>query len=232
MRKVTVVIPALDPTDALVDLVRRLRPSFDRVLVVDDGSHAAGTVFGRLSDMDGVDVLAHPHNLGKGAALKTAFAAVLKNDSETPGVVTVDADGQHLSEDVVRVAEALLANPGRLVVGTRSFGGRIPFRSRLGNLWTRGEFRLLTGVGVQDTQSGLRGIPRQLLPRLMEIEGDRYDYEIRVLVDCVLHLGAPVEVPIATVYADGNRSSHYRPLADTWNTQRALVSAACRRFRF
>ncbi len=223
--EVVLVVPAFEPGTALVGLVNRLKRDFRHVIVVDDGSRGASKVFAALFGLEGVKVLTHKSNRGKGAALKTGFKEALRLYPQAPGVVTVDADGQHLPEDVVRVAEALLANPTRLIVGTRAFSGRIPFRSRLGNLWTRLEFRLLTGVSVRDTQSGLRGIPRQLLPRLMGIGGDRYDYEIRVLADCAIRLGAPVEIPITTVYVDGNRSSHYRPLADTWSTQRALFAA-------
>ena len=99
-------------------------------------------------------------------------------------------------------------------------------RSKFGNLWTLGEFRLLTGHSVRDTQSGLRGIPRELLPALLEIPGDRYDYEIRMLVRAVRRSGGIVQIPIATVYEQNNATSHFRPLADTLSTQRALIAEA------
>ena len=220
------IIPAYEPDERLPRLISRLQPDFGAFVVVNDGSRTTGRVFDALRDRNGVTVLDHDENRGKGAALKTAFAEVLRRFPGVPGVVTADADGQHLPEDIVRVARALAAEPGRLVLGVRKFGAGIPFRSRLGNLWTRGEFRLLTGHSVRDTQSGLRGIPRELLPALLEIPGDRYDYEIRMLVRAVRAPGGIVQLPISTVYERGNATSHFRPLADTFSTQRALFAEA------
>ena len=111
---------------------------------------------------------------------------------------------------------------GGLVLGVRTFTGDVPFRSRLGNFWTRGLFRLITGLSVSDTQTGLRGIPAALLLRLLAIPGDRYEYEIRMLADARRHPAPPREVSVRTIYLDGNAASHYRPLRDTFRTQLAL----------
>ncbi|MBR2838583.1 MAG: glycosyltransferase family 2 protein [Kiritimatiellae bacterium] len=225
MDRIVIVIPAFEPGDGLVGLVRRLLPDFGGVVVVDDGSRASREPFRELG---AARVLVHPENRGKGAALKTAFAEVLGAFPDAAGVVTVDADGQHCAEDVVRVARAMTDAPSSLVLGVRTFGAGVPLRSRIGNLWTSLAFRLLTGRSVSDTQSGLRGIPLGMLPRLLRIPGERYEYEIRMLVDCAVR-GEVVQVPISTVYLDGNRASHFRPLADSLLTQRALFSAARRR---
>ena len=223
---IIVVIPAFEPDSRLPQLIGRLKTDFRDFIVVDDGSHAATAIFDCLRGVGGVTLLVHDRNRGKGAALKTAFAEVLRSFPDATGVVTVDADGQHLPEDVIRIAESLSVNPDRLTLGVRTFGPGIPFRSKLGNLWTLGEFHLLTGHSVRDTQSGLRGIPRKLLPTLLEIPGDRYDYEIRMLVRAVRQLDGIVQVPITTVYERGNATSHFRPLADTLSTQRALIAEA------
>jgi hypothetical protein len=119
----------------------------------------------------------------------------------------------------------LALHPGRLILGTRNFRGDIPFRSRFGNVWTRWEFFLLTGVFVNDTQTGLRGIPAGWLKALCGIAGDRYDYESRMLVQGARAKKKPLQIPITTVYLNGNRSSHFRPLADTLRTQAALLGA-------
>ncbi len=223
MRNAVVVLPAYEPDRRLVGLVERLKDSFRAVLVVNDGSRGADGVFASLPEADNVRLIVHPDNLGKGVALKTAFAEVLRRHSDVTGVVTADADGQHRVEDILRVADALLDEPSRMALGVRSFRGNVPFRSRLGNLWTIAEFRLLTGCTVHDTQSGLRGIPLAWLPRLVHVPGTRYDYEIGVLVAAVRQLGGVREVPIATVYDSGNATSHFRPLADTFHTQKALL---------
>ena len=220
---VVLVIPVYDPDEGRFPaLVRRLRTDFAHVIVVDDGSTCGRAAFDSIKgEVDAV--LEHSTNRGKGAALKTAFAWVCEKLPDAAGVVTVDGDGQHTPEDVLSVAEELLRVPdGGLVLGVRSFGRDVPFRSRFGNLWTRGLFRILTGLAVSDTQTGLRGISTSLLPRILSIPGDRYEYEIRMLADARHHPSPPREVPIKTIYLDGNSASHYRPLRDTLLTQSAL----------
>ena len=153
-------------------------------------------------------LLVHGRNRGKGAALKTGFAWIRANQSGTKGVVTADADGQHTVADITRVAEAVAEHPGGLVLGVRRFNGHVPFRSRFGNYWTMGFFWLITGLAVKDTQTGLRGIPRDLLDRVANLPGDRYEYETNVLLN-LRQFGIPyTEVTIRTVYEDGNAASH------------------------
>ena len=227
---IALVIPVCDPdAERFPPLVHRLREDFTHVVVVDDGSAQGREAFDDVRD--NVDaVLVHETNRGKGAALRTAFAWVQANLPHVAGVVTVDGDGQHDPEDVRRVAEELARDPtGGIVLGVRTFTGDVPFRSKLGNFWTRGLFRLLTGLAVSDTQTGLRGIPSALLPRVLAIPGDRYEYEIRMLADARRHPAPPREVPIRTIYLDGNATAHYRPLRDTFRTQLALWGSLFRR---
>ena len=226
MSQVVIIIPAFEPDRRILELVHQLKKDFHDFIVVDDGSRSAAALFNELRADIGVNVLAHDTNQGKGAALKTAFAELLRRHPDALGAVTVDADGQHLPTDVLRVAESLRQHPDRITLGVRTFAEGIPFRSRLGNLWTIAEFRLLTGHSVHDTQTGLRGIPLALVPQLMDIAGTRYDYEIRMLTNAVLRSKGVIQVPIETVYEQGNRTSHYRPLADTFSTQRALFAEA------
>lgn len=225
MDDIVITIPAYEPTACLPVLIRQLRERFTRLVVVDDGSCHSAALFDSIRRIDGVTLLTHAVNRGKGAALKTAFSEILRRFPNARGTVTVDADGQHLSADIFRVAKALEDNPDRLTLGVRAFDRNVPFRSRLGNWWTRGEFALFTGRDVGDTQTGLRGIPITLLPRLLELPGERYEYEIAMLIDCVRRLGPPVRVSVTTVYTDGNASSHYRPFRDTIRTQRALFAS-------
>ena len=223
MDDTTIIIPVYQPGDRLEPLVRELSDADTRILVIDDGSTEGTGVFSRLADIRGVAVLRHAVNRGKGAALKTAFAAVLADPQDTAAVVTADGDGQHLAEDIFAVAAAAKANPCAVTLGVRTFSGKIPFRSRLGNLWTETEFRLLTGRRIADTQTGLRGIPIGLLPRFAALKGERYEYESRMLVAAALLPSPPVEIPISTIYLDGNATSHFRPLRDTLLTQSALI---------
>ncbi len=215
-RGAVVLIPAWNPAQELCSFVAELlRVGFAAVVVVDDGSDSSCRgLFDSLAG-PGVYLLRHAVNLGKGRALKTGFNFALERFSDLQGVVTADADGQHRVEDVVRIAEALEASPRRTILGCRRFVGTVPMRSRFGNTVTRWVFRLVTGRRVSDTQTGLRGFPIALLPVLMGLPGERYEYEMTVLGH-LCRAGSPLaEVPIATIYLDGNRSSHFDPIRDS-----------------
>lgn len=213
-----VVIPAFQPGPPLEALVRTLVAAPDQaVIVVDDGSaQSHEPVFAYLQALQGVTVLRHPTNLGKGCALRTGFAHFLSHAGPAcPGVVTADADGQHLPSDILAVADALAVEPDALWLGARTFEGRVPLRSRFGNSLTRQIFHLLLGPALADTQTGLRGIPRGFLTRLTAIESPGYEFELDMLVHAVRNRIRIRDLPIHTVYEPGNLSSHFRPLVDS-----------------
>ncbi len=196
--------------------MERLSGRFDAIVLVDDGSGAEyAPVFERARAVSGVHFLRHAANLGKGAALKTAIDYVLRNFPGL-GIVTADADGQHDPEDIESVARGLLDRPDTLVLGARTFDKKgVPFRSRFGNVLTRGIMHALAGQEITDTQTGLRGIPAALLPRLLDIQATGYDFELEMLL-AAHRLEVPVsEQPIRTIYEPGNRSSHFNPLIDS-----------------
>lgn len=210
-----VVIPAYEPDVRLLELVATLRTAAPdlALVVVDDGSGPAyGGLFATVATA-GATVLHHAANRGKGAALKTAFADV---QGHHPGqdVVCADSDGQHTVVDVLRVAAAVSAFD-TTVIGGRRFTGQVPLRSRVGNAVARGLLRLVTGLDLHDTQSGLRGYPARLLPWLCEVRGDRFEYEQRLLLEAGPAGHEIREIEIATVYLDHNASSHFRPMTDS-----------------
>ena len=215
--RLAVVIPAYRPSAGLPALVSALADySFAAIVIVDDGSGPEFTAtFAEAARFPNVQLLRHAVNLGKGAALKTAFNHILCFLPEVAGVVTADADGQHAPEDIARVAEVLAANPSALVLGARNFGSDVPLRSRFGNLLTRGVMHALLGRRLTDTQTGLRGIPASLLPRLLRLEATGYEFELEMLI-AAHQLSMPVvEQPIRTIYEPGNKSSHFNPIVDS-----------------
>lgn len=222
---VAVIIPALCPSRCLAQLAARLAGmGFQQIVIVDDGSGAAyGEVFSECTEFTGVEVLRHPANLGKGAALKTGIRHVLSSYPDAEGVVTADADGQHEPEDIARVAGKLAEQPGCLVLGSRDFDGQAPWRSRIGNVVTRRLVRWLVGHRLKDTQTGLRAIPRWLLPRLLEIGSSGYEFELDMLIAARHHGCAIVEVDIRTRYEPGNPSSHFNPLFDSMRVSFVLL---------
>ena len=235
-----VLIPAYEPGRRLVELVRDLRSADPGlgVLVVDDGSGAGYADVFRRAGVAGADVLTHDRNRGKGAALKTGFAHL---EGAGEAVVCADCDGQHAVADILRVAGAVgqrtgaaPADTGRggleIVLGGRAFSGHVPLRSRFGNSVTRGLFRAVTGTAIRDTQTGLRGYPAGLLPWLLGIPGERFEYEFNVLLAAPGAGIALHEVEIATIYLEGNTSSHFRPVADSVRIYAQLLRFAASSF--
>lgn len=210
------LIPALAPDGRLCQVVENcMALGLERVLVVDDGSAAEyAAVFARTEAL-GAKVLRHETNRGKGAALKTGIAAAAELWPDTAGVVTADADGQHAPEDILRVAQALEGAEG-LVLGVRDLSAPgVPKTSRWGNAFSAAFFRLATGVKCRDTQTGLRGIPRSLFPQALDTPGERYDFEMNLLMAVAKGKRELTMVPIRTIYLDGNSSSHFRVVRDS-----------------
>lgn len=218
-----VIIPAYQPDEKLLKLVKDLREDTDYpLLIVNDGSSPdKAPLFDTLAAY--ATVLTHPVNMGKGAALKTALRYVQENYPPDVGVVTVDADGQHLPTDIVRVSEAWAAAPEKLVLGSRLFTGKVPFKSRAGNAITRFVFAMSTGVKVFDTQTGLRAFGAFRIPLMLSMKGDRYEYEINVLLYATRHRIPIEEVPIETVYIEDNASSHFHPVRDAWRIYKMIL---------
>jgi glycosyltransferase involved in cell wall biosynthesis len=214
---VPILIPAYKPDKQLTELVSNL---IDRgvecIIIVNDGSGPGyQELFDQLKQYPVCKICNHAVNLGKGRAIKTGLNFALTHFNDLEGIVTADADGQHLPEDILKVQRELISHPVNMVIGSRVFDNSIPFRSRFGNETTIRVFHLLTGVRVSDTQSGLRGIPARYIPECLRLDGERYDYEINMLISCNRNEVAIREIPIRTVYIDQNRSSHFNPVLDS-----------------
>ena len=225
---VTAVMPAYEPSPELPDRVRGLREALRcPVVVVDDGSSAAcRPYFDAVAAMAGCTVLRHDANRGKGTALKTAFKFVAENFPERAGVVTVDADGQHVPEDCRKIAEALASGGRALYLGARDLSFRAtPFRSWWGNRCTTLLFALLFRRWVPDTQTGLRAFRSSDIRFFLSIPGEGYEYEMAMLARSA-RAGLPFRtIPIRTIYGRGNPSSHFHPLRDTIRIHKALFAA-------
>jgi len=226
--KLVVVIPALNPEGTLLTLVEELRErGFTRFLIVDDGSRwGSQPLFETLANQ-GCIVLHHGANRGKGAAIKTALDTLRSCFPDATGLLTVDSDGQHLPDDVLRVAQEFERHSDHIVLGTREFRERpVPLKSKMGNAFSRIYFKLDTGVSCPDTQTGLRCIPIACTGFAREVEGERYDYEMNFLTAAVKNDIPVATVPITTVYTAGNTGSHFRPLLDSALIYRSLLRFA------
>jgi glycosyltransferase involved in cell wall biosynthesis len=222
---IVAIIPAYNPPKLLVGFVQELRCRVQwPIIVVDDGSSIDRyDIFEQLRAVDGVIVLRHAANVGKGAALKTGFNHALVTYGPEATLLTVDADGQHLIDDVIKVAETALSRGGELILGVRriEFLGT-PFRSFLGNTFTRGLLRLLVGLRLRDTQTGLRAIPGFFAKRLLLLSTNGYDFELEMLIMAQHTRLSIAEQPISTFYDKGNTTSHFDPIFDSARIYRVL----------
>lgn len=212
-----VLIPAYQPDARLPRLILELHradPS-TKIVVVDDGSGQKFSDIFEASATAGAHVISYEHNRGKGYALREGFTWIRDVAGDSPEcVVTADADGQHTLNDIFRVGRTC-TDTGKSVLGVREFVGHVPARSRIGNTATSALFWLATGWKLKDTQTGLRAFPVALLPALLEVQGDRYEYELRVLLHLAKFRHPVTQIPIETIYEAGNPTSHFRPLQDS-----------------
>ena len=226
MKKITIVLPSLNPDEKMTALVDRLvEAGFEDIVIVNDGSDGAHLKpFAHAKAYPACTVLNHETNKGKGRALKTAFAFVLNHRPDSLGVVTIDGDGQHQIPDIQACCTALAEETGEIVLGCRNFSEPgIPWRSRLGNRLTVSVFRFLCGLRISDTQTGLRGIPRAQLKELCKVQGERFEYETNMLL-YIRKAGLGIrEVKISTIYLDENRSSHFHPFRDSLKIYSAIL---------
>lgn len=219
------IIPAYNPPENLIGLVKDLLPN--TIIMVNDGcSGDYQKTFDKAAAQDGIIRIDHTVNQGKGAALKTAFAYVLQNMPDIDYVITLDADGQHSPEDIKKIAtycNGLEKETAPLILGSRTFGEGTPSRSLIGNRLTAGIFFLMTGRYYEDTQTGLRAIPRRILQKLVGIKANRYEYEMDMLLTLTREKFPVEKFPISTIYIENNKSSHFNPMWDSLRIYFAIL---------
>lgn len=257
MSNTAIIIPALNPEERLIEycddlIVRHGGP----ILVVDDGSDDDHQfIFDALAKLDGIVVMHHPVNFGKGRALKNSFTQVLQWTGQTTdgfqvsdgvtidagdmteeqiallfaginGVITADSDGQHSVKDVIALSEEIKKNDGKLVMGARDFDSdNVPPKSKTGNKLTRALFNLLYRVKLTDTQTGLRGIPLALIPTYLRCKGDRFEYELDMLIVSSREKIGITEILIDTIYENQNAGTHFKVIADSCAIYRVLLGS-------
>ena len=201
------LVPAYQAEATVAAVVRGLRESVSRVIVVDDGSTDATAV---QAGEAGAEVLRLPNNGGKGAALRAGLAQILESD--LTHVAFVDADGQHDPADLPRLLAAA-AGGEDFVIGSRMADlDAIPaYRYRTNEIGSRILSRM-TGLEIEDAQSGYRVVSTDLLRRL-HLNARGYIIETEMLLKAALHLKRFCHVPIRAIYGG---PSHYRPFVDTW----------------
>ena len=221
MRKRIALIPSYEPDGALLQVVSELLAHPFIVVVVNDGSNSSfDNIFKQLPSE--VHYLSYKENHGKGYALKYGFKYIrdyLKLDTT---IVTMDSDGQHKVEDAIRICDAC-EQVGGLVLGSRHFGKDTPFKSRFGNFMARTSFLISTRHKIYDTQTGLRAFNTSLLDMFIHVKGNRYEYEMNVLLEAIRQNVPINEEKIETIYLDNNSGTHYNPFKDTWRIFKEVI---------
>ena len=220
--KIIALIPAYEPEENMLDLLENIKKDTDMdIVVVNDGSSdACKDIFSKAKEL--AKVLEHEVNKGKGRALKTGLNYINDNYRGEYIVVTMDADGQHTIEDALKICDLVKKSPDILVLGKRFFGEDVPLRSRFGNAMTRLVYKIATGVKVYDTQTGLRAFSYKLVPLMLEIKGERYEYEINVLMECSKNNIEIKEIDIATIYINNNSGSHFNVFKDSYRIYKEI----------
>ena len=226
LRNISVVLPSLDPDDKLITVIDGLlETGFTDIILVNDGSKPENLhYFHTAATHPEVHLLHHEVNRGKGAALKTAFTWFLENRPDAAGVVTVDGDNQHHPEDTKACSEQMLRS-GKVVLGCRDFSlPHVPKRSRMGNRITCGVFKIMVGMTISDTQTGLRAIPTDAVKAFLAVKGDRFEYETNMLLAMKEQCIDFEELKIRTVYIEENKSSHFHAVRDSWRIYKLILA--------
>jgi glycosyltransferase involved in cell wall biosynthesis len=224
VRELAVLIPALDCEATIGSVVRSARLHVPRVLVVDDGSRDAT---GDAAKAAGADVVRHPANRGKGAALRTGLRALLA--AGATHALAMDGDGQHLADEIPALLRAAAADPRALVLGARRHepGALAPVRvfgNRFANRWVR----IACGRSFDDTQTGFRVYPLHETLAL-RCRAERFAFETEVLIRAV-RAGLPIlSVPVRVWDPPaGERTSHFRGVMDSTRIVFAVIGLLLR----
>ena len=221
--KIAVLLPVYNPDEKFLQLVEDLSKRGFKVVACNDGSkESCDEYFRRAKPF--ADVIGYKDNKGKGYALKRGFEYIGNNlADEVDYIVTADSDGQHAIEDIERVAKLTRKTDG-IVLGMRDLSERIPIKSRIGNDLSKFVYTIVTGVYLRDNQSGLRGFPVRLCQWLQDIPGNKYEYELNVLVTAHKEGMKVTGIDIKTIYENNNKNTHFKPIKDTFRIQRSLWS--------
>ena len=231
VEEAAILIPSLEPDEKLPPYIRSLSENgFGHIIVVDDGSSESyQQIFREIEKIGRTVVLHHDVNHGKGVALKTGYQYILDNLPDVKGVITADSDGQHTVPDCIRLAEKLEEDQHAVYLGSRDFNQPdIPPKSRSGNKITSVVFKLLYGVWLPDTQTGLRAFRREDLPFMLNVTGERYEYEMKVLIACATSKIPLIPVDIETIYENGNEGTHFHPIRDSYRIYKVILGSFIR----
>lgn len=215
-KNAVILIPCYDPDEKIMeDFLKQLTKKFANIVFIDDGcSKEHKAYLKKLAEK--YPMITHNVNLGKGRGIKNGINYILNNYPKAKSIVMADCDGQHGVDDIEKCLKVSLKYPDALVLGCRNFDEKdVPFKSRYGNKITRNILNMFVGEKISDTQTGLRAMSLDVARELIEVPGERYEYETNVFM-AVKDKNIPIkEVGIKTIYIENNRTSHFNPVKDS-----------------
>lgn len=223
-KDVVILIPVYNPNEnIMLDFLKKLEKEYSNIVFINDGcSEKHKEFFDKLSLK--YPVIKHNINLGKGRGLKNGFNYILNNYENCKTIVTADCDGQHSVYDIKKVAKVSLKSPNSMVLGVRDFDKKnVPLKSKFGNKITRNFLYSIIGIKISDTQTGLRAISPSIAKKILEIPGERYEYETNILISAKKLDIKIIEVGIETIYLNNNETSHFNPIKDSFRIYRLFT---------
>jgi glycosyltransferase involved in cell wall biosynthesis len=209
--KVCILIPAYNAQETLGSVLKKIEPLQMDTIVVNDGSSDETK---RVALENEVQLLEHPLNLGKGAALRTGFQYLLQKDYQT--VITLDADGQHDPSEIPPLLKIFRSvKPDILIASRAAEFGKMTFLRRFWNRLGVKAVARLCHSDITDSQSGFRLIRTRVLKEV-NFSTSRFETELELLIKACKKGFSVLSVPIDTQKVDGTGSSHFRPVVDTW----------------
>jgi glycosyltransferase involved in cell wall biosynthesis len=209
--KVCILIPAYNAQETLGSVLKKIEPLKMDTIVVNDGSLDETK---RVASENGAQLLEHPLNLGKGAALQTGFQYILQKGYQV--VITLDADGQHDPSEIPSLLKIFQSvNPDILIASRAAEFGKMTFLRRFWNRLGVKAVARLCHSDITDSQSGFRLIRTEVL-KAVDLSTSRFETELELLIKACKKGFGVLSVPIKTQKVDGTGSSHFRPVIDTW----------------
>ncbi len=220
MKKIA-LIPSYEPNEKLIDILSELSNNKFEIVLVNDGSNKKyDKIFNKCKKY--CKYLSYEENHGKGYALKTGLKYIDDNYKDVI-VITMDSDGQHTVKDAINLCNIVSKNDNTILLGKRLRSSKTPLRSRLGNAITRLAYRLSTGIDIYDTQTGLRAFKSDLIPFLLAVEGNRFEYEMNMILDAPKKKINLIEEVIETIYEDNNSGTHFNALRDSYLIYKEII---------
>ncbi|WP_163409543.1 DUF2062 domain-containing protein [Flavobacterium ajazii] len=204
-----VIVPTYNNRKTLKKVLDSVLDFTPNIIVVNDGS--TDETFDILKQYSQLTQIHHPKNLGKGRALRNGFRKAIEMKFEY--AITIDSDGQHFASDIPNFIDEIQKEPNSLLIGSRNMTQEnVPKKSSFGNKFSNFWFKFETGIKLDDTQSGFRLYPLQLLPK--QFFTNKFEFEIEVIVRAAWKGIIVKNIPIQVLYDPAERVSHFRPFRD------------------